>query len=156
MTDPVFDAWFAQARAIPLEQIVERRGIKLRGKVDRCGASPHCGGHDRFSINTAKQVYNCRQCGAGGHGAIDFIAWLDGIEPIPAAERLNGKPPPNANGKDHTPQPREVMRTRFVYEDESGETLFEVGRIEFQNPDGSFVLKWQACKKVQAETARPR
>jgi hypothetical protein len=156
MNNPAFDIWFARARAVRIEQIAERRGIKLHGKVDRCGPCPVCGGHDRFSINTAKQVYNCRQCGAKGHGGIDFTAWLDGIEPIPAAERLNGEPPPKANGKDHIPLPREVTRATFVYEDESGETLFAVGRIEFQNPDGSFVLKdGKRAKKFRQKRPDP-
>jgi hypothetical protein len=140
MTDPAFETWLAQARAVPLQEICAHRSIRLRGKVDCCGPCPKCGGDDRFSINTAKQVYNCRQCGAGGHGAIDFTSWLDGVEPVSAAEQLNG-PPPKANGKHHTPEPREVTRAAFVYKDESGNPLLGVKRFEYQNPDGSFVLK---------------
>ena len=117
-----FDAWFAQARAVPLEQIAERRGIRLFGKVDRCGPCPKCGGHDRCHKCT-KQLFNCRGCGAKGHGAIDFTSWLDGIEAIPAAEQLNGEPPPEANGKDRTPEPRKVVTNKFIYQNESGATL---------------------------------
>ena len=150
-----FDAWFAQARAVPLEQIVERRGIRLLGKVDRCGPCPQCGGDDRFSINTAKQLFNCRGCGAKGHGAIDFTSWLDGIEAIPAAEQLNGEPPPEANGKDRAPEPRKVVTNKFIYQDESGTTLFAVGRIEYQNPDGSFVMSAEGKRKKTFSQWRP-
>jgi hypothetical protein len=150
-----FDAWFAQARAVPLEQIAERRGIRLFGKVDRCGPCPKCGGHDRFAINVAKQLFNCRGCGAKGHGAIDFTSWLDGIEAIPAAEQLNGEPPPEANGKDRTPEPRKVVTNKFIYQNESGATLFAVGRIEYQNQDGSFVMSAEGKRKKAFSQWRP-
>ena len=150
-----FDAWFAQARAVPLEQIAERRGIRLFGKVDRCGPCPKCGGHDCFAINVAKQLFNCRGCGAKGHGAIDFTSWLDGIEAIPAAEQLNGEPPPEANGKDRTPEPRKVVTNKFIYQNESGATLFAVGRIEYQNQDGSFVMSAEGKRKKAFSQWRP-
>jgi hypothetical protein len=149
MTDPAFDVWFAQARAVPLEQIIQQRNIKLKRQgVELIGPCPKCGGEDRFGVNLREQLYNCRKCGAGGHGGIDLVAWLDGTEPIPAAEYLNGEPPPKANGKDHTPEPRKVGAARFLYPDENGETLFGVSRVEFQNPDGSFVLKDGKRKKT--------
>ena len=56
----------AQARAVPIERELERRGIRLRGRVDRYGPCPVCGGTDRFSVNVKKQVWNCRGCGLGG------------------------------------------------------------------------------------------
>jgi hypothetical protein len=63
----------ARARAVPIECEIERRGIKLRGRIDRCGPCPCCGGTDRFSINIKKQCWNCRRCNRGG----DVIAaWL--------------------------------------------------------------------------------
>jgi hypothetical protein len=52
--------WAEQARAVRIEDEIARRGIKLRGRVDRCGPCPMCGGTDRFAINTRKQVFNCR------------------------------------------------------------------------------------------------
>jgi hypothetical protein len=50
------------ARSVRIEDVVARSGIKLRGRVDRCGPCPRCGGTDRFSINTKKQCWNCRHC----------------------------------------------------------------------------------------------
>jgi hypothetical protein len=41
----------ADARSIRIEDETAKRGIKLRGGVDRCGPCPQCGGFDRFSIN---------------------------------------------------------------------------------------------------------
>ena len=40
-----------RAHAVRIEDEVARRGIKLVGRIDRCGPCPQCGGHDRFSIN---------------------------------------------------------------------------------------------------------
>jgi ribosomal protein L37AE/L43A len=62
MTITDFEAWVAKARAVLIEEEVERRGISLRGKIDRCGPCPRCGGEDRFSINVREQLWNCRKC----------------------------------------------------------------------------------------------
>src|SRR6516225_10712712 len=60
------DQWVEQARAVHIEDELARRGIKLNGRVERAGPCPRCKGDDRFSINTSKQVFNCRQCGGRG------------------------------------------------------------------------------------------
>jgi DNA primase len=66
MTTP-FTRLIEQARAVRIEDEIQRRGIKLRGNgVDRCGPCPQCGGDDRFAINIKKQIFNCRGCGAKG------------------------------------------------------------------------------------------
>ena len=61
-----FESWTARARVVPIEREIDRRGIKLRGAVERVGPCPKCGGEDRFAINTNKGVWNCRGCGVGG------------------------------------------------------------------------------------------
>jgi Toprim domain/CHC2 zinc finger len=66
-----------RARAVPIERMIEEHGVKLRGKVERVGPCPRCGGHDRFAINTRKQVWNCRGCQQGGD-AIALVRFLDG------------------------------------------------------------------------------
>jgi hypothetical protein len=141
------EAWIRRARAVPIEREVERRGIKLNGsKVERAGACPKCGGTDRFSINTVKRVWNCRGCGVGGD-TIDLVRHLDGVNFIEACTTLAG-PPPVTNGKDTTTAAREILVGKYTYCDESGAVLFAVGRYEYQNPDGSFVLKNGKHKKV--------
>ena len=67
-----------QARAVPIETEITRRGIRLRGKVERSGPCPVCGGRDRFAINIRKQSWNCRGCQRGG-GVIDLVQHLDGL-----------------------------------------------------------------------------
>lgn len=85
-------AWAEQARAVRIEDEIARRGIKLRGGVDRCGPCPVCGGTDRFSINLRKQVFNCRGCGKSGD-VIALIQHLDGVGYLDAIAHLAGPAP---------------------------------------------------------------
>jgi hypothetical protein len=87
------DARVLQARGLPIESEIARRGINLRGRVDRCGPCPLCGGHDRFSINTKKQVWNCRGCCVGGD-IIALIQHLDGCDFQAAVRTLADEQPP--------------------------------------------------------------
>ena len=73
-----------------IEDEIERRGIKLVGRVDRCGPCPQCGGKDRFSINVRKQVFLCRGCAARGN-VIALVRFLDGCGFHEALERLTGE-----------------------------------------------------------------
>jgi RecA-family ATPase len=130
--------WIEQARSVPIESELARRGIKLSGKMERAGPCPRCGGTDRFSINIKKQVWNCRGCGKGGD-VIDLVCHLDGADFKSACTTLTGEPPPNGKDKD-APKPVEVRRANYIYRDENGTPLFAVARYEYQNPDGSFVL----------------
>jgi phage/plasmid primase-like uncharacterized protein len=82
-----------RARDVLIEDELARRGIKLRGRVDRCGACPVCGGDDRFSINIKKQVFNCRQCGARGGDAIALVQAIDGSDFKEAVATLAGFAP---------------------------------------------------------------
>jgi hypothetical protein len=75
---------------VRIEDETERRGIKLVGRVDRCGPCPQCGGKDRFSINVRKQVFLCRGCAARGN-VIALVRFLDGCGFHEALERLTGE-----------------------------------------------------------------
>jgi hypothetical protein len=79
-----------RASAVRIEDEIERRGIKLVGRVDRCGPCPQCGGKDRFSINVRKQVFLCRGCAARGN-VIALVRFLDGCGFHEALERLTGE-----------------------------------------------------------------
>jgi hypothetical protein len=81
-----------------------RRGLKLRGRgADRCGPCPVCGGgDDRLSINTKKQVFNCRICRKGGD-VIAMIMHLDGSDFRTACATAGCELPSRktGNGADH-------------------------------------------------------
>ena len=82
-----------RASAVRIEDEIERRGIKLVGRVDRCGPCPQCGGKDRFSINVRKQVFLCRGCAARGN-VIALVRFLDGCGFHEALEYLTGERAP--------------------------------------------------------------
>lgn len=99
MTAATSHAWIEQARAVPIESEVARRGglkLQRRGK-ELIGPCPRCGGDDRFGVNIIKQVFNCRGCGAKGD-VIDLVQHIDGIDFIAAATALAGERPAKSNG----------------------------------------------------------
>src|ERR1700736_4543832 len=69
-----FDALVEKARAVPIgDELARRPKIKPTGKgANLKGPCPICGGEDRFSVNFAKSVFNCRGCGMGGD-TIKFV-----------------------------------------------------------------------------------
>jgi putative DNA primase/helicase len=79
------------ARSVRLEDELGRRGIKLRGKVEREGPCPICGGHDRFSVHVRKQLFVCR--GFGGSDVIAMVMHLDGCDFPTAVRTLTGIEP---------------------------------------------------------------
>jgi phage/plasmid primase-like uncharacterized protein len=83
-------ALLEHARAVPIEEEIARRSIKLRGRTELVGPCPICGGTDRFSINARKQVWNCRGCQCGGD-AIALVQHFDGCTFREAVETLSGE-----------------------------------------------------------------
>jgi Protein of unknown function (DUF3631)/CHC2 zinc finger len=137
-----FDDWVARARAVPIGDEVRRRGINLkRVGAEYIGPCPKCGGVDRFAINIQKQVFNCRGCDVGGD-VIQLVEHLDGVDFNTACTTLAGTPPPKVNGKANGKDAsQKIVVATFEYKDQNGSVAFAVDRIEFQKPDGSFVLK---------------
>jgi hypothetical protein len=104
---PLFDL-IERASAVRIEDETERRGIKLVGRVDRCGPCPQCGGRDRFGLSTRKQVFLCRQCGSKGN-VIALVRFLDGCGFREAVEYLTGEraPAPSRPAPVATDAPRD-------------------------------------------------
>jgi hypothetical protein len=138
--------WLDKARATRIEDEIARRGIILRGRNERCGPCPVCGGDDRFSINVQKQVFNCRGCDVGGD-VIALVQHLDGGEFNDAVATLAGPKLSNGNGMKQRQAARGVTAASFDYHDADGAILYAVDRIEFQNADGTPVLKGGKPKK---------
>jgi Toprim domain/CHC2 zinc finger len=86
-----------RAKSVRIEGELAHRGINLKGHVERTGPCPICGGRDRFSINTKKQVWNCRGCRTGGD-VIKLVEHLDGVEFKQAIEKLAGAQETGAAG----------------------------------------------------------
>ena len=148
--------WADKARALLIQNEIDRRGIKLRGGIERCGPCPVCGGDDRFSINTEKQVWNCRGCGKGGD-VIDLARHIDGSDFTAACTNLAGEQPQaNPNGKNHAAgEPEKIAAAKFGYEDGAGNLLFVVVRAEYRNTDGTFVATKDGKRKKTFHQRRP-
>ena len=148
MRSAAWDAWAAKARSVRIEEECSRRGIKLNGtgRAERYGPCPGCGGEDRFAINTKKQVFNCRGCGARGD-TIALVQFLDGVDFGRACETLTGEPPPKANSK-RAAGLRKVVAAEYSYHNADGALAFVVQRVEHQKADGSFVTKGGKRKKT--------
>src|SRR5581483_11760297 len=96
MTLDAFEAWRDRARSADILDVALRPpvGATLRGHGrERIGPCPRCGGDDGFSINTAKQVFNCRRGGAGGD-VVAMVQHVCAVEFLAACEIINGEPPP--------------------------------------------------------------
>jgi Protein of unknown function (DUF3631)/CHC2 zinc finger len=154
MKSAAFDHWAAKARAVKIEAVLERRNIKLRGGVERCGPCPKCGGEDRFSVNISKQVWNCRGCDKGGD-VVGLVEHLDGCDFIVACTTLTGEPLPKPNGKDRGTAPKKVTAATFEYSDESGAIAYVVERIEYRKADGTFILTKDGKRKKTFSQRRP-
>src|SRR5215831_12700108 len=147
MSSAEHERWVERARAVRIETEVGRRGIKLNGNGhERAGPCPKCGGDDRFSINTTKGVWHCRGCDRGGD-VTELVEHLDGTDFLHACERLTGEPPPRANGRARSAAAREVKVAEYLYHEETGNVVSAQERVEYQNPDGTFVLKDGKRKK---------
>jgi DNA primase len=150
-----FDDWVARARAVPIEDELERRGIMLkRVGVEQVGPCPKCGGEDRFAANTAKQIFNCRGCDVGGD-VIALVQHLDDSDFKAACGKLAGEPPPQPHCKVRSAEQKKVVAAEYCYEDETGALAFVVERVEYQNLDGTFVLTKDQKRKKTFRRRRP-
>jgi hypothetical protein len=150
MTDN-FEHWVHRARAVRIEDEVARRGIRLTGKKNRVGPCPKCGGTDRFSINTVKQLFNCRQCRTGGD-VIELVKFLDGCEFRDAVEKLAGKTVLSGKGngafngkgaaEPSAPPIPEFKRPQavFDYKDADSNLLYQNVRFPLVTAEGSPVM----------------
>lgn len=152
MPSAAFHDWVAKARAVLIQNEIERRGIKLHGRIERCGPCPKCGGDDRFSINTGKQIFNCRGCSVGGD-VIKLVEHLDGVDFTHACQTLTGEPKPNGSQRG---VPKQVVTATFEYQDEDGAVAYVIERVEYQTAtNGSSVLTKNGKHKKTFRQRRP-
>jgi phage/plasmid primase-like uncharacterized protein len=107
------NAWIERARAAPIEQEIDRRGIRLKGRNEKIGPCPVCGGTDRFSVNVLKAVWNCRGCSKGGD-VIELVRHLDSCDFLTAIETLTAeqRPDNNINQRPDSESERQLVEQR--------------------------------------------
>jgi putative DNA primase/helicase len=143
-------------KAIPIEHEIARRGIRLRGRgPEYWGPCLVCGeGTDRFSINTRKQVWNCRGCKTGGD-VISLVQHIDGcdfatalrtlgVEDCPAIARPAPAPRlPVSN--DNSGRAIELWRAAVPIVGTLAEVYLRSRGLDFQNPDGEVLRFHPHC-----------
>jgi Toprim domain/CHC2 zinc finger len=120
----VADNPIALARQADILEVARSLGAVVKpvsGRIEFAGACPVCGGIDRFSINTGKQVWNCRGCCKGGD-VVDLVQHVEGLSFVdavaqlvgeqPAPERPNNPPPPAAGGPAKPASDEEARNVR--------------------------------------------
>jgi hypothetical protein len=131
------------ARHFPLEQIIERYGIQLNGKVERTGGCPRCGGHDRFAVHVGKQKWLCRRCEKGGSDAISLLQFLDGCNFATAVAVLAGQTP--ASGKKSArPRPKKIGAQPHRTDDQFWQRIWK----EAKRPSGTPVEQYLASRHL--------
>lgn len=150
MRPRITDEAVARARAVPVEDEIDRRGIKLTGRgAERVGPCPVCGGTDRFSINIRKQVFNCR--GAGGGDVIALVRHIDGctfpeaVETLAGEERRDSYDPLRAMAERVRAHLRRLEEK--AGEEARGRRALEIS-VEALHPRGTAVEAYFACRRL--------
>jgi hypothetical protein len=107
--------WIDEARRVTVAGYCAARGLKIR-PGDAGQPCPGCGGRDRFSINTRKNVWNCRASGFSGD-AIALAQHIDGLDFLGACEAVTGRAPPGRDARE-TPQERREREERLAAREE--------------------------------------
>lgn len=112
-----WNSWIDQARAVEILTVVKTFGANLHrnGTNEYAGPCPMCGGRDRFSVNTKKNVFNCRVCGAKGDG-IDFVQVAGNVGFNEACESLTGRPRPDNSRDESAEERRERLARHAAYQ----------------------------------------
>lgn len=107
---PQFEAWVQQARDADILEEALAHGAQLkRHGHEWTGPCPLCGGKDRFSINTAKAIFNCR--GSVGGDVIRMVEHIEAQNFLGACESINRCPPPD--GRSRQPSEEELRQIKI-------------------------------------------
>jgi AAA domain/CHC2 zinc finger len=158
-TNPEREERVHRARGMAIENECDRRGIQLRGRGhDRAGPCPKCGGTDRFSINTVKQVFRCRQCNEKGGDVISMVMWLDDCDFDAAVTTLVGEPQQKrANGHDKSSTARSPPTATWIYRDADGNPYLKVDRFDKPNDKKDYPQsRWNGSRWVPGAPKGPK
>ncbi|WP_066918391.1 CHC2 zinc finger domain-containing protein [Methylobacterium sp. CCH5-D2] len=149
-----FDAWVADARAVPL--VAHARQIQPRLRCtgsEWVGPCPSCGGNDRFSVSIRKNVWHCRKAGRGGD-VIALVQYVEDLDFIAACARLTGRPAPGRDDADETPEERAERERRLAARaDAVNREAARQARVEADYRRTERNAAWQIWDKARREIA---
>lgn len=100
VTSSAMEEWIAKARAMPIDQVLDRvaphHGVRFRGRKGS-GPCPACGGSTRstrFSVDLERGLFHCFVSGEGGD-AIKLVQYVEGADFLGAVETITGEPAPS-------------------------------------------------------------
>jgi hypothetical protein len=101
-------SWIERAKSADMLRVAQDFAVRVKkiGANEYAGPCPSCGGDDRFSISTKKNVFNCRGCGAKGSN-LDLVMLATGCSLIEAAERIIGEQYPDHSRDEEAKQERD-------------------------------------------------
>lgn len=78
----IIDSFVEDAKAVTIAECLDLLHLPHpKGKqAEYIGPCPLSGGKDRFSYNIRKNVWNCRGCNEGGHGALGLAGHVLGLD----------------------------------------------------------------------------
>lgn len=152
--DIAWQHWRDKAAEVPLMEAAIKCGavLKRAGGAEHVGPCPACGGSDRFSINPAKQVWNCRGHGGGG-SVIDMVMHIAGVDFKAACELLTGEAPPSGGSGRIDEEARQRAReARERAEAKARELEAEAALSETQQRDRARRI-WGESKPISGTAA---
>ncbi|MBN9304098.1 MAG: hypothetical protein BGO82_17135 [Devosia sp. 67-54] len=125
----------------------------LRGRHEMVGAcpNPECvggGGVDRFSINTVKNVFNCRKCGISGEGVIKLVMDTEHVDFVRACEIVTGRTVSEPIDEAKAERARRERAAELARRERAAEAYRERARR-----DG--LATWSAGLPLEAPEAQP-
>lgn len=154
MNDPLFYEWVEEAKSRDMLSVaVENGAVLKRTGSENVGPCPSDGGHDCFSVNISKKVWNCRRGGQGGHDAISLCMHVTGMSFTQACEQLTGRPPPRGRAKPLSAEQRaEAERKRLVRDREAAERdMQEAQRVARKAATAAEI--WAGCVPIAGTLA---
>lgn len=150
------DAWIDKARTVPIDNELARRGHHLRRSgAEQIGPCPICGGHDRFSVNPRKGVWNCRGCGKGGD-VIDLVRHFDGCDFEEAVRHLVGDQPKKPNGHARGNGASRLAGT-WIYRDADERPYLKVDRWDSAAGEKSYPQShWDGERWISGKPKGPK
>lgn len=153
MTERIPQDAIDRAREIDVAEVAQRYGFATRpGGHEQVGPCPGCGGRDRFSVNTVKNIWRCRQGGGDPIGG-DAVALVQHVEAcsFPRAVEI-------LLGRLDDLKPRAAAAGTSVDDNEFREKerrrAYQLWREGYPFPDGGHVARYLAQRGLDAALAR--
>ncbi|GLS29934.1 hypothetical protein SAMN04488498_104360 [Mesorhizobium albiziae] len=143
-----------KARAFDVFAVAARYGFAGRANPsgESVGPCPGCGGRDRFSVNSKKNIWRCRQ-GAGdaiGGDAIALVRHVENCGLRRAVEILTGNLADVAPKVDST----KAQAEENTFREKERRRAFDLWRAGIPFPDGGAVAVYLSRRSLDALPAR--